>query len=243
MTDYRALIAPFLNHERKPTTTGETIKKYTGYITQSIDFLEAGHFEPDEAFYSALKAHLLEKEKLAASTTKSRVSLSRRFFTWILKQQGDTQATMTDINNSIPSGDDKAAKSTFDEAGRAAISEQVQAPNEKEPAASSNVDAHAQQSGINTNDNPGDVMQPQDTAAQASRQEKSKKTGGRPKKYDEEKNIKLSVYLTPTLDADLKDLARIQRLSTSDYIFRLIERERDRRADALAAFRALVDDD
>ena len=58
----------------------------------------------------------------------------------------------------------------------------------------------------------------------------------------EGRSRKLTLYLTPALDDDVKDLARIQRLSTPDYIFRLIERERDRRADALAAFRALEEE-
>ena len=62
---------------------------------------------------------------------------------------------------------------------------------------------------------------------------------GRPRKSDEPRSKKLTIYLTPSLDADVKDLARIQRLSTPDFIFRLIERERDRRADALMTFRAL----
>ena len=70
-------------------------------------------------------------------------------------------------------------------------------------------------------------------------QEEQRQTTGRPRKSPEGRSRKLTLYLTPALDDDVKDLARIQRLSTPDYIFRLIERERDRRANALATFRAL----
>ena len=62
---------------------------------------------------------------------------------------------------------------------------------------------------------------------------------GRPRKSDEPRSKKLSIYLTPTLEADVKDLARIQGLSTPDYIFRILQRETERRADTPATFRTL----
>ena len=62
---------------------------------------------------------------------------------------------------------------------------------------------------------------------------------GRPRKSPEGRSKKITIYLTQALENDVKDLARIQRLSTPDFIFRLIERERDRRAEALSTFRAL----
>ena len=206
MTDYRALVAPFLESIRTEHTTPQTVKAYTDRLNTSIDCLEqTGREAPSEEYYTALEESLLSD--LAKSTTASRVRLARKFFTWAQGQEGDRQIDMNDC-----------------------IHEEV-GTIEQEPVIPplSSVEAEEQPA----------FCAPELPQEEEAGQEEQRQTTGRPRKSPEGRSRKLTLYLTPALDDDVKDLARIQRLSTPDYIFRLIERERDRRANALATFRAL----
>lgn len=62
---------------------------------------------------------------------------------------------------------------------------------------------------------------------------------GAPRKSPEGRTKKITVYITPALEEDLKDLARIDGRTTPDYIFRLVERESKNRANDLRLIREI----
>ena len=211
--DYRAAVAPFLESIRTERTTPRTLKDYTDRLNTAIDFLEQrGGSEITEDYYTALEESLIAGG-LAASTVKGRISLARRFFAHAAKQEGDRQIPMNEcVQESSEEGREETVQVVEEPAPHPPLLSSVEAEEQTEPEL------------------------PQGGGAV---QEGGHRVTGRPRKSPEGRSRKLTLYLTPALDDDVKDLARIQRLSTPDYIFRLIERERDRRADALAAFRAL----
>ena len=191
---------------------------------------------PDEAFYSALEAHL--SEKYQQSTINGWIKLTRRFFDWTLKHEALLPLIQPDTSNH---SNEEAPEMHYTHTQEETLQAEHEPertvnflpPHEEEqgelltPVFTPNVDApHAQEQPLPPQEELGG------TASNTLH-------SGRPRKSDEPRSKKLSIYLTPSLDADVKDLARIQRLSTPDFIFRLIERERDRRADALMTFRAL----
>lgn len=224
MTDYHSMVTPYLATLRHGKLTPDTITTYTNNLNHSIDFLIAGGYEPNEAYYSALEANLAQR--LAKSTTQKRVSLARRFFTWAQKGQ----MIMTTL-------DEIASNENIPEAQSSTSQEEITGDNLPEEAISNPSSPTVDAPNITRPADP--IMPPQEEEEEAGAHEHNT---GRPRKSPEGRTRKLTIYLTPALDADVKDLARIQRLSTPDYIFRLIERERDRRADALNTFRALEED-
>ena len=62
---------------------------------------------------------------------------------------------------------------------------------------------------------------------------------GAPRKSSELRDKKITIYITASLEEDVKDLARIDGRTTPDYIFRLIERESEKRANDLASIREM----
>ena len=62
---------------------------------------------------------------------------------------------------------------------------------------------------------------------------------GAPRKSSELRDKKITIYITASLEEDVKDLARIDGRTTPDYIFRLIERESEKRATDLASIREM----
>lgn len=91
---------------------------------------------------------------------------------------------------------------------------------------------------ISENDKADEEQQAQ-SINQSTVEVKNEKHLGRPRKSTEARSKKLTIYLTPQLEEDVKDLARIKKLTTPDYIFRLIENEAIREAEKLKIFRDL----
>jgi len=92
--DYKSMITPYINSIRSNKTKEDTIRVYTRRLNESVDFLIAGNFEPDEAYYSALEAHL--SENYQASTLKGWLSLVHRFFEWTITPEATSPITHTD---------------------------------------------------------------------------------------------------------------------------------------------------
>lgn len=70
-------------------------------------------------------------------------------------------------------------------------------------------------------------------------EEKKSSHMGAPRKSPEGRTKKITVYITPALEEDVKDLARIVGTTTPDYIFRLIARESRLREKDLAIIREI----
>ncbi|MBQ3455051.1 MAG: hypothetical protein IJG36_01320 [Synergistaceae bacterium] len=91
--------------------------------------------------------------------------------------------------------------------------------------------------------------QPDETSVPASEEpealstleaeEKKSPRMGAPRKSSELRDKKITIYITASLEEDVKDLARIDGRTTPDYIFRLIERESEKRATDLASIREM----
>lgn len=236
MTDYKSMITPYLDSIRNERTKEDTIRVYTRRLNESIDFLNSGNFVPDEAFYSALEAHL--SEKYQQSTINGWIKLTRRFFDWTLKHEALLPLIQPDTSNH---SNEEAPEMHYTHTQE----ETLQAEHEPERTVNF-LPPHEEEQGVQlaTDLSPHvDAQHAQQLPLPPQEQQGGTASNtlhsGRPRKSDEPRSKKLTIYLTPSLDADVKDLARIQRLSTPDFIFRLIERERDRRADALMTFRAL----
>ena len=83
-------------------------------------------------------------------------------------------------------------------------------------------------------------QQPEPEAPVTVEEEENKSTRmGAPRKSPEGRDQKLTIYITASLKNDVKDLARIEGTTTPDYIFRLIEREAQTRADDLNLIRKM----
>ncbi len=83
------------------------------------------------------------------------------------------------------------------------------------------------------------IIPAQNSAVTAEVEEKKSPRMGAPRKSSELRDKKITIYITATLEEDVKDLARIDGRTTPDYIFRLIERESEHRAQDLASIREM----
>ena len=261
--DYRTLIAPFLESIRTVRTQDNTVRKYTLILNESIDFFEQNNFDaPNEDFYSALEAFF--SQSLAKSTARDRGSLTRRFFTWaLLNTQSHSQIPLIEPETYNDSNE-KATQTNFSEEHKESIKalpeqthRELEAESESMPPkllspSVEATDSDKQPDTASTENEPllppvealhqqahsaESTLPPQENNKALRKKTKGKQ--GRPRKSSEVRSKKISIYLTPTLEADIKDLARIQKLSTPDLIFMLIEHETQRRAEAIKTFRTL----
>ena len=82
----------------------------------------------------------------------------------------------------------------------------------------------------------GDSSEPKAPSTLEASEKKSPRMGA-PRKSAELRDKKIMIYITASLEEDVKDLARIDGKTTPDYIFRLIEREATKRANDLKLIR------
>lgn len=204
MSDYRSLVAPFLESIRKARTQDKTIREYARTLNESIEFLEHGHFDaPTEDYYIALDTHLRKTKGFAQSTTKDKIKLTRKFFTWT--QKGEGQIPMTDTQRY---SNEKATDTLF--------------PNEQEGTLQ-----------------PIEEQFSHDEAEQAITPPKEQRATRHQEAPKTSKPLKLTIYPTPELDADIKDLASIAGIPVSTFILKIIERETQNRKDDLTVIRKL----
>ena len=215
------------------TSNPKTIQRYTSILTavltESINSL--GLQEPTEEYFKALEKYL--SASFAPSTAKEKLRLTRSFFTWVQEEQkGDKQLPLITeeyTNEELLSDSNVKATAFY---SRTEDDEILHGTIEQEPIPPLTVEAS---NAIPPEENPS--LPPQEKGAG----DKEHKHTGRPRKSAQKRDKKFSIYLTQSLFDDVADLARIQRLSTPDFIFSLLEKEIERRADKLAAFRALED--
>ena len=211
MSDYRSLVAPFLESIRKARTQDKTLREYARTLNESIDFLEHGYFDaPTEDYYTGLDTHLRETKGFAQSTTKDKIKLTRKFFTWT--QKGEGQLPLIDMQTitETPSyGNDNATDLLFP------------AEDEGTPQTITELSAHEKAAPTAKKEHQGH---------RDSRHQEAPKSSKLPK---------LTIYPTPELDADIKDLANIAGLPVSTFILKIIERETQNRKDDLAVIRKL----
>ena len=219
MSDYRSLVAPFLESIRKARTQDKTLKEYARTLNESIDFLEHGHFDaPTEDYYTGLDTYLREIKRFAQSTTKDKIKLTRKFFMWT--QKGEGQLPMTDTQNTeeiISISNDEAPALSF--------------PYEQEE-----IHHVAEQS---SHEAPKVTPQSTETEGEALQTTTSHTKRAHQQAPKSSKLPKLTIYPTPELDADIKDLANIAGLPVSTFILKIIERETQNRKDDLAVIRKL----
>lgn len=91
---------------------------------------------------------------------------------------------------------------------------------------------------ITAEDSTVTAEQPETPSTMETEEQKSSRMGA-PRKSPEGRTKKITVYITPALEEDLKDLARIDGRTTPDYIFRLVERESRTRANDLRLIREM----
>lgn len=230
MLDYRRLIAPFIDSRRTSRTLDSTIRKDTQTLNKSIDFFEQGNFSaPNEEYFSALEAHLLQS--LAKSTTDSRITLTRKFFTWTQKGDGhmqeDIQITNTDngeaFTETIEASNEEAPKTDFTEEHEETLTDRGAVSHEAEnPPSNNTVDTpNSEERAAN------EPMPPQNDVAGLEADKKSSK------------QIKITIYPDKALEADIKSLAAINELPVSKLILKLIQQEVNNCREKINIFRSL----
>ena len=222
--DYRALIAPFMDFRRTKVKTEKTIQKDTAVLTKSLDFFEQGNFDaPNEEYFSALEAHLLESFK--KSTTDSRITLTRKFFTWVQKGEG----TMTDNTEALiesrEESNEEAPSLNFTEEQEQTLTDTgaVSHEPEKLPAITT-VDADTSK-----------PIPPHEHQVGAELDGDKKSSSSK-----SSKQIKITVYPDDkALETDIKDLADLEGMSVSKFILTLIQQEVNNRREDLSVLRRL----
>ena len=142
-------------------------------------------------------------------TTESRIRRIKRYFE--AQQKGEAQMSIPE--ETIP-------------AGNSAVTEEI--VQAEQPEAQPNETLK----GTATETYP-EAFLPLET------EEKKSPRMGAPRKSPEGRTKKITVYITPALEEDVKDLARIVGTTTPDYIFRLISRESRLREKDLAIIREI----
>ena len=226
MPDYRSLIAPFIDFRRAFIKTDSTIRKDTNALTQSIDFFEQGNFDaPNEEYFSALEAHFLQRFK--QSTTDSKISLTRKFFTWTQKGDGhmqeDIQITNPEQSDGITENREESNEEAhivnFTEENEDILEDKADASNEPDnPPSHATVDADTKK-----------PMPPQ----------KKIEGAGLDTEHKSYKQIKITVYPDKALEADIRDLAALEGMPVSKFILTLIQQEVNNRRDDLNVIRRL----
>ena len=230
--NYRGLIAPFIDFRRAFITTDSSIRKDINTLNESITFFEHGDFSaPNEEYFSALEAHLLNS--LKQSTTKNRISLTRKFFTWTQKGDAHMQEYLQITNpeqsdgltESIEASNEEAPKTDFTEEHEGTLTDRGAVSTEPEnPPSQSTVDAdttqpippHEQQEGAGLD---GDKKS---SSSKSSQQ------------------IKITVYPeNEALKKDIEDLAALEGLPVSKFILTLIQQEVNNRREDLSVLRRL----
>lgn len=153
-------------------------------------------------------------------TTDDRIRRIKRYFDTL--QKGEAQMTIPEPERAglVPEPETTATENT------------VIIPASTVPAQNSEVTAE-------------EVTQPEHTAPETEEpssleaEEKKSPRMGAPRKSPEGRTKKITVYITPALEEDVKDLARIVGTTTPDYIFRLISRESRLREKDLAIIREI----
>ena len=236
--DYRALIAPFIDFRRAKVKTDKTIRDDTRTLYESIDFFEQGNFDaPNEEYFSALEAHFLQRFK--QSTTDSKISLTRKFFTWTQKgdahMQEDIQITTPEqsdgLTESIDASNEEAPKTDFTEEHEETLTDKSEASPEGEKAPSNDtVDAHNSEERAA---NEPILPQNEEEGLDADKKKKSSKQS--------KKQIKLTVYPDKALEADIRLLAGVAGIPVSKFILKLIQQEVNNRMEDLKILRPMRD--
>ena len=223
MTDYRALIAPYLESIRQGRATKDTIRAYTNMLQEFIDFFEQGSFEtPAEDFFTALEAKL--SLNLAGSTVEKRVRLARRFFEWTQKGQIHMQIEDTFTTESNEKAPPLILDGGQDETLQAGVENPPVIPRPIEHDVTAPLSSHVEeqeQPPIGKNEEP----------PHEEEQEQSQSTG-------HAKPQKITIY-PGELEEDIKDLARLAALPVSKFILTVIRREVENSKEDLELLRRL----
>ena len=229
--DYRALIAPFIDFRRAKVKTDKTIRDDTRTLYESIDFFEQGNFDaPNEEYFSALEAHFLQRFK--QSTTDSKISLTRKFFTWTQKGDAHMQEDIQIMNpeqsdgltESIEASNEEAPKTDFTEEHEETLTDKSEASNEPENSPSiSTVDTDTKK-----------PMHPHEQQEGAGLDGDKKSSSSK-----SSKQIKITIYPDKALEADIKSLAAINELPVSKLILKLIQQEVNNCREKINIFRSL----
>lgn len=223
--NYKSMIAPFL--DTLNLQTEQSKHTYMNRINECITLLETGGFErPGTEYFSALEAHLFGN--LAKSTANNRLSIARRFFTWVLEQQeGEEHIPLTNTEPFTATTtyiDEEAPCLNFEhEEG-----ETVQAVESVEAQTGAPVLPNVE--ATDAKSTPETIEQPAHPHEEHS-EELEHSTCSKPPK--------LTVYPSFALEADIKDLASIDGMPVSKFILKLIEHEVQERKEDLNIIRRL----
>lgn len=225
--NYKALITPFMDFRRAFIKLESTIQKDTNALNECIDFFEQGNFDaPNEEYFSALEAHLLNS--FAKSTTDSRISLTRKFFTWVQKGEGHMQEEKIcteGLTESIEGSNEEAPRMNFTEEHEGTLFDRGAVSTEPEnPSSTATVDADTKQ-----------PMPPHEQQEGAAKDGDKKSSSSK-----SSKQIKITVYPDDkALETDIKDLADLEGLPVSRFILKVIQQEVNSRREDLNVLRRL----
>ena len=215
------------------------ISRLRNRINESIGYFESkGITSPREDNYLELNAWVSLKEgkpkgkPISKKTVADWVSCTRSYYNW---KKGEKQMSLifeeteaTGANE--PEGTEPQLREKLPEAESVAVQEVIGADDE----------ADVQE--VTTEEKDTQAFSPVDTpeAEYITDTEQKPKRGRKPKNADERKTVKLSIYLTPSLFADLRDLAHYSQQDISDVLFGLVEDFATRNSEALLDYRSFL---
>lgn len=168
-----------------------------------------GRTFPEECDYQEYRT--MKSTDKRTKTTDDRISRIRRYFDTF--QKGEVQMT-------IPEPETTATENT------------VIIPAENRAVTAEPAPAQPDETSVPASEEP-------EALSTLEAEEKKSPRMGAPRKSSELRDKKITIYITASLEEDVKDLARIDGRTTPDYIFRLIERESEKRANDLASIREM----
>ena len=215
------------------------ISRLRNRINESIGYFESkGITSPREDNYLELNAWVSLKEgkpkgkPISKKTVADWVSCTRSYYNW---KKGEKQMSLifeeteaTGANE--PEGTEPQQGENEPKAESVAVQEVIGA------------DDGADVQEVTTEEKDTQAFSPVDTpeAEYITDTESKPKRGRKPKNADERKTVKLSIYLTPSLFADLRDLAHYSQQDISDVLFGLVEDFATRNSEALLDYRSFL---
>ena len=210
------------------------IHKVRNRITQSVNyFAERGITWPNEADFEALRAWLSMREgkqqgkPISAKTVSEWLSTTRDFYDFVKEAQqlslfDDEQEGLQEregLQNEPETPAVNDDTSTVQEEATAILEQPQIEPVNHEPV---NVETEAQALHAPITEDEQPKTQP--------------RRGRRPKNEQERRSVKLSIYLTPKLYEDLRDIASYHRQDISDVVFEALEKLVVSEGDDIRAF-------
>ena len=218
---YSAAVEKYINDyaEKKKAFSKGHKQKLRNHLPMSLKyFAEHNILSPSQSDFDMLmdfisKQPIDNKGTLpSAATVKDRVDLAIRFYKFYNRTKGDVKMSTIETDKNAITEPEAQSHAVIDSDSEVVINPEVESlTNESETEATGTQDKDSSLSGVTR--------------------------GRKPKPANEKRTEKINVYLTPSLYADIKDLAYFSKRELSEVFLSLASEFVDRNRTTLEAFR------